>query len=264
MTVREYFTPPQLCPICSSSLVLEGDFLFCRSKSCPAKLSGAIRVWVAKLGLLQWGDALIEQLTDKNLVNSLADLYRLTVEDIATCCSGMKVAKKCWDMLHASTTIPLELLLAALNVPNLGTATATDIVHAGHNTIDKLLAMGYDDFLKIPNIGEVTARQAYDGIQEHRQDIIDLSGYLKIKDPSSGPLNGFSFCITGATSKPRKAVQKDIMDAGGIVKESVGAGLSYLVTNESKEFGSNKMKKAEKLGTKIISEAELNILISGL
>jgi DNA ligase (NAD+) len=258
------FKIPDLCPVCSGLTSIEGDFLYCRSKSCPGKLSGSVHVWINRLGLLYWGDALINNLTDSDnsKISSLADLYNLSVDDISSCCSGKKVAKKCYDILHSNKDITLELLLAGINVPNLGTSTATDIVQAGFDTIEKILSIGYDDLLKIPNIGEITARLVFDGIQERRETITQLSKVLVIKKPSSGPLKGISVCITGATSKPRKAVQKDIMDAGGIIKESVGVGLTYLVTNESKDFGSSKMKKAEKLGTKIISEIELYNIIN--
>lgn len=259
----DYFNIPNLCPVCSGPTSMEGDFLFCRSKSCPGKLSGSVHVWINRLGLLYWGDALIDALTnsDNPKISSLADLYKLSVDDISTCCSGKKVAQKCYSILHDNKEITLELFIAGINIPNLGTSTATDIVHAGFDTVDKILSIGYDDLLKIPNIGEITARLVFDGIQERRETIIQLSEVLVIKKPSSGPLKGCSFCITGSTSKPRKAVQKDIMDAGGIVKESVGAGLTYLVTNESKDFASAKMKKAEKLGIKIISESDLNNMI---
>lgn len=157
----------------------------------------------------------------------------------------------------------LELMLSGLNIQNLGLSTATDIVTSGLDTVEKVISAGYDDFLKIPNVGEITARQVFDGIQERRDAILDLSTVLDIQLVQLGPLSGKSFCITGNTSKPRKSVQKDIMDSGGIVKESVGSGLTYLITNEDPSFESSKMTKAKKYGTQIISENVLYDLISG-
>jgi DNA ligase (NAD+) len=256
---REVFQVPEFCPACSGPTSVEGEFLYCRSKVCPSRLSGTVRVWVNKLGLLHWGDAFIDALTDpdKPRVSSLADLYRLTVEEMAECCSGMKVAMKCWETLHKAKKIPLELMLAGLNIPNLGIATGTDMVQSGLNSVEKILAADHSRLLEVPNVGEVTARQIYLGLQDRRDMILDLASVLEIKDPTSGPLSGKSFCITGATSKPRKAVQKEILEAGGIVKESVGAGLTYLVTNEDPSFNSSKMQKAKKLGTQVISESDL-------
>ncbi len=260
----EFFVHPEFCPVCTGPVIEEGDFLFCRNLTCSARLSGAIKVWIKRLGILYWGDALIESIADpsKFMVFSVGDIYRLSVENIAKCCSGEKVAQKCYDTLHANKSITLELLIASLNIPNLSTSTATDIVQAGFDTVEKILDITYEDLLKIPNIGAKTARQAFDGLKDKRNLLIDLSSVLEVKLPSVGPLTGLSFCITGTTSKPRKLIHKDIMDAGGIVKESVGQGLTYLVTNEDVSFGSAKMKKAEKYGTKVISENDLYSMIS--
>jgi DNA ligase (NAD+) len=218
---------------------------------------------VKRLGLLHWGDTLIETLTDPDnpRIASIADLYRLEPEEIAECCSGLKFARKCHEVLHANKQIPVELLLASLNIPNLAVATATDIVHAGYDTIEKILALTETDLLNIHNIGKVTALQVYDGLQERRRAILDLAEVLEVKSPGSGPLAGKSFCITGATSKPRKAVQKMIMDAGGVAKDSVGVGLTYLVTNDS-DTSSKKMQNAKKLGVEVITEAQLYQMMS--
>lgn len=258
------FPIPDLCPVCSSLLIEEGDFLFCRSSTCPNKISGSIKVWIKRLGILYWGDSLIDSLTDpdRQKVSSISDLYRLTVDEIAECSSGQKVAKKCHDVLHSNKNITVELLLASLNIPNLAISTATDIVQAGFDTIDKIINISYDDLLKVPNCGEITSRQIFYGIQERKDLIVDLASVLNISKPSLGVLSGKSFCITGSTSKPRKAVQKIILDFGGIVKESVGQGLNFLVTNESQDFSSGKMAKAKKLGTSIITEQELYSMCS--
>jgi DNA ligase (NAD+) len=258
---REFFEIPEYCPECNSRTIQEGQFLFCRSKACPAKLSGAIRVWVERLGLLHWGDALIDKLTDPEdpKINSIADLYRLSVEDISKCCSGMKMATKCHKQIHDHKEFPLQLFLSALNIPLLGMATATDIVNFGINSIDKLLEAQASDFVGVPNVGERTASLIYFGIQEKREFILDLSTVVNILK-SEGPLSGLSFCITGALSLPRKSAEKQIMDAGGSVKSSVGKGLSYLVTNDS-DTTTSKMQKAKKYGVKVISETELYELI---
>ncbi len=260
----ELFPIPEFCPICSSPLVEEGQFLYCRSRSCPVQLTGSVKVWIKRLGLLHWGDALVESLADpeNGCVKSLADLYRLTVDDLAGHCSGRKFAQKCWDVLHSNKKVTVELLLASMNIPNLAVATAGDIVAAGHDSVEKILALTYEDLLRVQNVGEKTARQVFDGIQERRQAMLDLAEVLEIT-VSSGPLSGKSFCITGATSKPRKAVEKSIMDAGGTVKSSVGAGLSYLVTNDA-DTTSSKMRNAKKHGTTVISESELYALMGEL
>jgi DNA ligase (NAD+) len=116
--------------------------------------------------------------------------------------------------------------------------------------------MTNDDLLKVPNVGEVTARQVLEGLESRRQSILDLAAVLDVKGPALGPMSGKSFCITGSTSRPRKAIEKMIMDSGGVSKGSVGAGTSFLVTNDP-DTGSSKMKSAKKHGVDVISEADL-------
>lgn len=261
----ELFHIPDHCPVCAGPVALKNAFLYCESRSCPAKAAGSIKVWIKRLGILQWGDALVDSLTDPDnpRVNSIGDLYRLTVDDISMCCSGVKVAKKCYEILHANKSVTLELMLASLNIPNLAVSTATDIVQSGYDSVSKisnLCSMSDDLALEaltsVPNVGEITARQVLDGLREKMDIILDLESVLELRKPSSGPLSGKLFCITGSTSKPRKTVEKMIMDAGGVVKSSVGAGLSYLVTNDS-DTTSSKMKSAKKHGVTVISEVAL-------
>jgi DNA ligase (NAD+) len=260
---QEPFLVPSNCPVCGGPSSEEGEFLFCRSKSCPVQLSGSVRVWIKRLGLLHWGDALIDRLTDPAdpKVGSLADLYRLSVEDIASCCSGTKFAQKCYDVLHSGKRVTVELLLASMNIPNLAVSTATDVVQAGFDTVDKILGMSYEDLLSVPNVGDVTARQILEGLSSRRQAISDLASVLTVLSPTAGPLSGLSFCITGSTSVPRKALEKSIMDCGGVVKSSVGSGTKYLVTNDP-DTGSSKMQSAKKHGATVISEADLRRLMA--
>jgi DNA ligase (NAD+) len=261
---REYFQVPTTCPICKAPTVVEGQFLYCRSKSCPIQLTGSVKVWINRLGLLHWGDALIESLTDPDnpAIGSIADLYRLSVEEIACHCSGAKVAQKCYNILHANKEVTPELLLASMNIPNLAVSTATDIAQAGYDTIEKILALTVEDLVKIPNIGEITASYIYNGIQEREQAIKDLASVLTIKVPTQGVLIGVSICITGEVWKPRPAVHKDIMDAGGVVKTSVVKDLTFLVTNDTSS-GTSKNAKAAKLGVTIINDETLREILGG-
>jgi DNA ligase (NAD+) len=122
------------------------------------------------------------------------------------------------------------------------------------------LSISVEDLEKVPNIGKLTAQKIFDGIQEKSQIILELESVLNIIVPTSGPLVGLSFCITGPLSKPRKAVEKLIMDSGGTVKSSVGSGLTHLVTNVP-DTTSSKMQNAKKYGTKVISEIDLYSIV---
>jgi len=257
------FLIPEFCPVCSGPTVVSGDFLYCKSDGCPSRLSGAVKVWIRNFGLLHWGDAMIESLTaeDRRMVGSVADLYRLSVEDLAECCSGTKMAKKCYSVLHANKSVPLDLVLASLNIPNFGLSTASDVVRAGFDTVDKVLGAGFDELKSVPNVGDKTARQIQEGLVACREVLLDLETVLDIRPPGGGPLQGKTVCITGELSKPRKAVEKMIMDAGGSPKGSVSKDTSYLVTNDSSTT-SSKMEKAKKYGIPVIDEAGLMLLLA--
>jgi DNA ligase (NAD+) len=205
------------------------------------------------LELLQWGDSLIDKLCESGKVNSVVDLYKLPIEDLAKCCSSEKVAKKCHKILHSKKDIPLELFLASLNIPNLGISTAIDIVRNGFDTVEAVVNMSVDDLLNTPNIGKITAQNLYESFQERRELILDLNSVLNVKSPKKGRLSNISVCITGVTSKPRREIEQMILEAGGIVKHSVGKDTTYLITNDS-GTQSTKMQKAQKYGVKVISE----------
>lgn len=263
MAAPDLFPVPDFCPTCSGQTVVVGDFLYCRSEACPSRLAGAVKVWIRNLGLLHWGDAMIDALTDpeKARIGSVADLYRMSVEDLVECCSGVKMAQKCHAVLHSNKSVPLDLVLASLNIPNFGLSTASDVVRAGYDTVSKVLQAGYDELKAVPNVGEKTARQIQEGLVACREVLLDLESVLDIRPPGGGPLQGKTVCITGELSRPRKAVEKMIMDAGGSPKGTVSKDTSFLVTNDPGTT-SSKMEKAKKHGIPVIDEAELMRLIS--
>ncbi len=260
---EEKFEIPSLCPVCSGPTAERGDFLYCVSDACPSRLSGSVKVWVRNLGLLHIGEATIDSLTsgDPPSISSVADLYRLSVEDWSSHCSGMKMASKCHAALHGSKELPLELIVSSLNIPNFGLSTATDLVQGGFDTADKLLAAGFDALVAIPNVGEITARQIQEGLLARREVLLDILTVVSVKVQSAtGPLVGKTVCITEATTVPRKALEKMIMDAGGIPKGSVSKTTSYLVTNFP-ETTSSKMVAAKKHSVPVISEKDLLSLL---
>jgi DNA ligase (NAD+) len=262
--VEDSFSVPSFCPTCGANTEEAGCFLICPNRSCSARSSGSIRVWVNKLGILNWGDALIDSLTTGGTpkVQSVPDLYRLSIEDIAGHCSGMKHARKCYDSLHSQKDITLDLVLSALNITNLGLSTATDIINNGYDSIELISKLTEDGLIKVPNIGPKLAKDLYEGILDKIEVLKDLKTVLNIKPRVEGSLSNVSICITGNTTIPRKTLQKRIIDNGGTVKETVVSGLTYLVTNEDlSSFTSDKVKKANKYKVNIIKESDLLVMM---
>lgn len=261
----EFFLIPTECPSCFSSLSIEGDFLYCRSKKCPTRLFGDVKVWVDRLGLLFWGDALIGSLTDpekSNSINSVADLYEMSIADFEEHCSGLKMAKKCWKVLHDNVSVPLEVVIAGMNIPNLGLSTATDMVKAGYDTVDSVVSISIEQLMAVPNIGETTAKQIRVGLDAKGQLLKDLSFHLDIHCSDSGPLAGKKVCITGDVWAPRKAVQKLIVSAGGRAVDSVSKDTDVLVCDDASS-SSGKSKRAVAYGIPIINGSDLKRVLDG-
>jgi len=259
--VEDLFLAPNSCNTCGHKTEESGCFLVCPNRECSSRSSGSIKVWVNKLGILNWGDSLIDSLASSRnplTVLTVPDIYRLSVEDIALHCSGVKHAKKCYDSLHSQKSITLDLVLSSLNIPNLGLSTSTDIINSGFDSVDKISNITESDLSKIPNIGEKSSKDLYSGLMDKISILKDLESVIEIKSRISGPLSNRSFCITGSTSTPRKTLQKMIIDNGGTVKETVVSGLTYLITNEDiNSFASDKVKKAKKYKTNILKESDL-------
>lgn len=262
----EYFLIPTDCPACFHPLKVEGDFLYCRSKRCPTRFFGDLKVWVDRLGLLFWGDAIISSLTDPenpNAIRSIADLYGMSVADLEEHCSGLKMARKCWKVLHDNMSVPLEVVLSGLNIPNLGLATATDIVKAGYDTIPKVKSLTTEQLTAVPNIGDITASQIKIGLDSKLELLTSLEAILDVRSPSTGPLSGKKICITGDVWAPRKAVQKLIVSAGGQAVDGVSKDTSLLVCDDLNS-SSSKSKRAAAYGIPTVNGSDLKRVLDGL
>jgi DNA ligase (NAD+) len=173
------------------------------------------------------------------------------------------MAVKCWKALHDNMSVPLEVVLAGMNIPNLGLTTATDIVKAGHDTIDKVLSLTISQLVSVQNVGEITAKQVYLGLSSKKDVLIDLASVLDIKSTRLGPLSGKKVCITGDIWAPRKAVQKMIVTAGGQAVNSVSKDTSFLVCDDANS-SSSKSKRAAAYGIPSISGSDLKRILDGI
>ena len=252
------FEPPTHCPECGEAVVETGEYVQCpNTAGCPAQKVGRLINWIKEINVLEWGSTLLDKLVSSGLVVSVADLYKLSVADLASIDRmGQKSAKKCYDNLHADTAIPLEIFLGGLSIPLIGQSTIKAIMAAGCNTITKFGQLKADNFEQVPGIGPARAQSLADGLKKYQDVILDLfANGVSIKEIKTGKLTGSSFALTGKMAHKRAELEKMIANEGGIVKDSVGAGLSYLVINEASN--SSKAIKAQKLGTKLINEDEL-------
>ena len=272
---------PNLCPECGSELVREeGEAATrCVNSSCPAILRGALRHWVSKGGLDVdgLGAKLIEQLVEKGLVGSIADLYRLDGALLASLeRMGAKSAENLVTALAASRAQPWHRQLYGLGIHHVGEVSAKALAAAFPSAAELATAAAAapPSITAVFGIGAEIAQslQQWFATPANRLLLEQLAGlgFSLAAGPGEraasaaaagqqAPLAGQTFVLTGSLpSLSRSAAQALIEAAGGKVSGSVSKKTSYVVAGE--EAGS-KLSKAEGLGVAVLDEAGLRALL---
>jgi DNA ligase (NAD+) len=268
---------PQECPECGSELVREeGEAATrCVNSSCPAILRGALRHWVSKgaLDVDGLGAKLIEQLVDRGLVRSIADLYGLDAALLASLeRMGSRSADNLVGALAASKQQPWHRQLYGLGIHHVGEVNAKALAKAFPSAADLAVsAAGAPELITaVFGIGAEIAQSLQQWFATPANQLLleDLErlGFSLAAGPEDlgagpeAPLTGQTFVLTGSLpSLSRSAAQALIEAAGGKVSGSVSKKTSYVVAGE--EAGS-KLSKAESLGVAVLDEAGLLELLN--
>ncbi len=267
ITENGEFQFPENCIICNEKLDLNetGIDLVCNNNNCKARIYGRISNWINVNGIENIGDGTLEKLYNENLVTRIEDLYKLKIEDMANLEKlGEKSSKKIIANILKSKDSNLITFLSGLGIDGLGSGVSKLIAKRFPN-IEELKKGTINDFLEIKGIGEILAKNIYEGLNSFGWQLysrLDGIGF-KIACETSGDtlndeskkFNNKSFVITGKLSKPRKEIEKFIEVNGGKSSKTISKNTSFLVCNE--KSNSSKYLKAEKLGIEIISEESL-------
>ena len=273
---------PHTCPECRSELVREqGEAATrCVNSSCPAILRGTLRHWVSKgaLNIDGLGSKLIEQLVDRGLVGSIADLYRL---DSALLCSlermGQKSAEKLITALEASKQQPWHRQLYGLGIHHVGEVNAKALAKAFASAAELATAAcdSPDAITAVYGIGAEIAQSLQQWLStpanQHLLTNLEQLGFslaateaersAAAQSSATAQLSGQTFVLTGTLpSLSRSQAQALIEAAGGKVSGSVSRKTNYVVAGE--EAGS-KLTKAQSLGVAVLDEQALQQLIAG-
>jgi DNA ligase (NAD+) len=249
--------PPAACARCDTPVARDGEYLVCPNETCPARMQGRIKVWIKQLGLLEWGEKTVETLFAEGLVKEPADLYRLQVEDVIQLHGyGASTAKKLLDPLHAAKKIPLPTFIAALGISAVSRETGKLLVRAGYDSLEKLDQATPEALAEVEGLGAIKAEKIKSGLDLRRDEIRRLAelGVEPVPPEDGGPLEGLSFCFSGAHARPRKELAALVENHGGTVRSGVAKGLSYLVLADPGST-SAKAEKARRYGTEIVDEA---------
>jgi DNA ligase (NAD+) len=256
------FQCPEECQACGTKLVMEGKHLMCLNvATCPAQLSGRIRNWVKELNILELGKKLIEKLVETGLVATPADLYTLTVDDLAGLeRMGTSSAKKVHTEIWKCNPITLDIFLGALSIPMIGGSSIRAIMNAGHPSLEAIQQLTVKELEAINGIGPGRAKSLSEGLEANKEIIAALlANGVQIKEKAmskQGALTGKTFVITGTLSRKRDEVAAMIEEAGGVMQNGVGKGTNFLVIADPSST-SSKAQKARKLGTELIGEEQL-------
>ncbi|WP_276249608.1 NAD-dependent DNA ligase LigA [Haloarcula rara] len=283
-----HFEFPDTCPACGSQVERDGPMAFCTGGlTCPAQRERSIEHYASRDGLdiEGLGEKAVEQLLDAGLVENAADLYELSVAELADLEGwGETSAQNLVDELDAAREPPLDDFLTALGIPQVGGVTARNLAQEfgrfetireaaegddepsdGQVTLGEVVGedddrAAFEAFESVPDVGPVVARSIVDFFRgEGNREV--LSRLLEHVDPqdadqSTGDaLEGLTFVFTGSLSNYTRGDAQDLVErAGGSATSSVSGNTDYLVVGEN--AGQRKRDDAEANDVEMISEAE--------
>lgn len=245
----------------------EGEAVYrVKGLSGPLILKRALAHFASKgaLDIDTLGEKNVEALVEAGLVNDLADIYRLTKDDLLQLERFAEIsAQKLIDAIAAKKQPALERFLFGLGIRHVGTQTAIDL--ANHfESIEKLSQATIDELREVDGVGEIVAESIMAWFaDEDNMTLLEKFADLGVTPQftkKSGSLTGQSFVITGTLqSMGRDAAAEKIRNLGGTFQTAVAKDTTYLVAGG--KVGASKLKKAEQYGTKIIDEQTLLELI---
>jgi DNA ligase (NAD+) len=257
---------PAACPICGGHVVREeGEAARrCINVNCPARLKESVLHFASRhvMNIDGMGDALVDQLVDRGMVKSVADLYHLTVEQLVSLeRMGEKSATNVVRNIENSKRSPLPRVLNALGIRFVGERTAVFLAEY-FGSMEAIESAALEQLQQAEEVGPRIAESIFQFFREPRnRELVDrlraagLQFTHATTRPKAGPLAGYTLVLTGTLPTLSRDEAKQLIEsAGGKVSSAVSKKTSYLVAGE--EAGS-KLLKAQELGVKILSEEQL-------
>ncbi|MCX7886079.1 MAG: NAD-dependent DNA ligase LigA [Verrucomicrobiae bacterium] len=265
---EKIFQMPKTCPACGGPVHRDPEFVAwrCENISCPAQLKRTIQHFAMRnaMDIEGLGEVLVNQLVEKELVRDVADLYSLTVEQVAALeRMGERSARNVVEAIAASKTRDLWRLLHGLGILHVGEEAARKLA-AHFGSLDKLAAAGLDQLQRCEDVGPVMAQSIYEFFRNPRNQTVlaklkkagvNTRAERAALGAATGPFAGKTVVITGTLERfSRDEAKEALRRAGANVTDSVSKKTDYLVVGA--EPGS-KLEKARALGVKTITEAEM-------
>ena len=261
----EPFIIPHICPVCHGKAERAEDeaVIRCVNIDCPAQLLKNIEHFASRpaMNIDGLGEAVVKQLVENKLINTVADLYTLQQQDLEMLPGFAKVsASKLIANIENSKTNSPDRLLFALGIKGIGQKNAQLLMkHFG--SIEKLSETSPEEISAVENFGDILANSIFTALHEpHMTELIErLKSYgvntVYQSDVKSDKLAGLTFVITGTLPDMTRDEAKTLIEQnGGKCSGSVSKKTSYVLAGE--EAGS-KLTKAQQLGVTVISQQQL-------
>ena len=264
------FTMPEFCPVCGAPAIREqGEAVRrCINIECSAVLLRSIVHFVSKEGMniTGLGYSIIEQLVDKGLIKDISDIYKLSLDEIASLKkNGKKFATNLIEAIEKSKSNDLSKLITALGIRHIGGKSAK-VLAKKYKTMNKLMDASYEELSFMEDIGEITANSVRNFFMEeqNRALIKRLKDYgvnmEYVSDENADDrFFGKSFVLTGTLDKYTRDEASTIIEKfGGKITSSVSKKTDYVLAGAD---AGSKLTKAQNLEVTIISEQEFDEMI---
>ena len=267
------FVMPDHCPVCGSETFRDEEEKDTRCTGglfCPAQRRESLVHFDSRLALNidGLGEKVIDQLLEAGLIQTPADLYRITEEKLLTLERfGKKSAANLVEAIEKSKETTLARFIYALGIRHVGESTARDL--AQHfRSLDALMSADADALLKVNDVGEVIAQSIIHFFEEPHnrhviENLLDLGVHWPTPEASAvnDLVSGKTFVLTGTLpSMGREEAKALLLAQGAKVASSVSKKTDYVVAGA--EAGS-KLEKAQALGVAVIDEAKMLEMLKG-
>lgn len=268
---EKIFQMPRTCPVCGAEAVREkGEAVVrCIGVECPAKLYRSIIHFASKdaMNIEGLGEAIIAELIERKLIENISDIYKLTIEDIASLKkNGKKFAQNLISAIEESKTRDLYRVINSLGIRHVGVKLAKTLAKY-FKDMEKLMLASYEELRMIDDVGEITANTIYEFFrQEQTIDLIiklkqsNVNMKTEIETNENEKFSGKTFVLTGTLEHYSREEASEIIEKlGGKTSSSVSKKTDYVLAGED---AGSKLKKAQELGVEIISEEEFIAMLA--
>lgn len=258
------YTLPNTCPSCASPVFRDADgaFLRCTNPDCPAQTLRNIIHFCSRdaMDIEGLGETIAQVLVNEGLIKDVADIYLLKAEDLSSLDRmGKKSAQNLINAIEKSRENDLSRLIYGLGIQHIG-LKAAKILSSRFETMEKLISASEEEIASIDGFGEIMAKSAanYFSLPQSRRLIARLTELglnMKSKEEKKDArFAGVTFVLTGSLSKfTREEASRIIETYGGKTAGSVSKKTGIVLAGEA---AGSKLKKANELGIKVISEDE--------